>query len=147
MEEWRVSEEIPNYEISSLGRIRNIKTGTIRNLYKGTGGYLRIVIGLDNRQRNFRVHQLVAKAFLPNPNSYTVVHHKDHNRSNNVVSNLEWTTPKQNTRYAIENGSFKAPSSKARLLDQIIKLQSEHNFILIQEMVEYLTPKPVLPAV
>jgi hypothetical protein len=47
------------------------------------------------------IHQLVATAFIKNPKKYKVVHHKDSNRSNNHYSNLEWTTQKKNTQYAL----------------------------------------------
>ena len=67
---------------------------------KCSSGYL--YVGLRNHiktQKNFLIHRLVAQAFLPNPNNYPVINHKDENKLNNNVNNLEFCTQKYNLNY------------------------------------------------
>lgn len=90
------------YQISSFGRVREIKKdGTIKNLKTsmfGTG-YVHLNLILDGKQKSIQVHRLVAKAFIPNPNNYPCVNHKDENKSNNHAYNLEWCTHSYNINY------------------------------------------------
>lgn len=67
-------------------------------------GYLYCGITYDEGQRQRRVHILVAEAFLPNPNNYPVVMHKDNNKANPILSNLEWGTVQKNTQDAFNDG-------------------------------------------
>ena len=89
MEEvWR--ECIPGYEVSNKGRVRSPRR--VLALHD-INGYLRI--GLNKRP--YRVHRLVAQAFIPNDNPLkTCVNHKDGNKRNNCVENLEWVTDREN---------------------------------------------------
>ena len=86
--------ENPAYEVSSSGRFRSL-SGKINERKPHLSGYVRVYVkSVGVRQ----LHVLVAKAFIPNdnPECKTIVNHKDGNRSNNHVSNLEWTTPREN---------------------------------------------------
>lgn len=97
-------------QVSNLGRVRTlpyeypwrgtIKTnkGTILKPYSVRNNYKQIEI----RHRAFYVHRLVAEAFIPNPNHYRFVNHKDENPCNNAADNLEWCTHEYNVRYSIE---------------------------------------------
>lgn len=104
------------YEVSNLGRVRSIdmiiSTGNESYnrsmLYKGRilkgslscNGYVYITLSRPGRNILKKyVHRLVAEAFLPNPNNYRIVNHKDENKKNNVVENLEWCTHKYNVNY------------------------------------------------
>ncbi len=91
--------DLSNYEINQYGQIRNnfklLQLGT-QKLYKN----INLVDKLTNKKHTFLVHQLVASVFLENTNNYTIVNHKDSNRSNNHISNLEWTDHKQNITYS-----------------------------------------------
>lgn len=72
--------------------------------YKAKIGYQMVVL-INNGIRNYQyVHRLVAEAFLPNPSNYPLVNHKDENKENNNVENLEWCSPSYNTSY---NGAAK----------------------------------------
>ena len=89
METWKQIEHDGikyNYEISTEGRVRNMKTGHIMAQSDNGRGYLYVVL----KKKSFRVNRLVAIAFIPNPNNYSDVNHKDKNRHNNRVENLEW---------------------------------------------------------
>lgn len=79
-----------NYSISDKGEIRNDKTG---KMLKGTYlscEYQKVNLVIEGKEKCFMVHRLVAQTFLPNPNNFPVVHHKDNNFFNNCVENLEW---------------------------------------------------------
>lgn len=98
MEETEVWKQIPeyeNYEASSYGNIRNKFTGRILKP-ANKGGY--IGVGLSNTTtKSFSVHQLVARTFIPNPENKSQVNHKDKNKANNHISNLEWVTNQENS--------------------------------------------------
>ena len=105
MEIWKSIVDAPNYEVSNLGQIRNIKTkevliGSLTG--KRNGVYRYKVHGLQvNGKRVFNLtHRIVAKAFIPNPNNLSQVNHKDENTNNNCASNLEWISNKENARHS-----------------------------------------------
>jgi hypothetical protein len=95
MEEWLPIKDFDNYKISSLGRVCNINTGRMLKLIL-SGGYFKIRLSQNHNEKGFSVHRLVALAFISNPENKPQVNHKDKNRSNNNVSNLEWSTALEN---------------------------------------------------
>lgn len=96
MEEiWKPITDFENYFVSNLGNLKNNITGKIlRQNIKD--GYANIVIKNNNIKKCFKVHRLVAIAFIENPENKSDVNHKDKNKINNYVSNLEWMTRKEN---------------------------------------------------
>lgn len=107
MEEFR---KIPSlnylYEVSDKGTVRNAITGKVVRGYVEKNGYRRIRIEnkLLGSVIRTSVHQLVAECFIPNPDGKPYVNHKDLNKLNNTVENLEWVTPTENVRHAYQNG-------------------------------------------
>ena len=89
------------YQVSNEGRVKaNYRTHSkILKQYLDEYGYFQLALCKNSKHTWFRVHRLVANAFLPNPDNLPFVNHKDENRSNNVVTNLEWCTPKYNVNY------------------------------------------------
>ena len=94
---------IPNYDISSLGKIRNNRTGNIIKPDKEEKGYCRLSIKVNGVKKHYAVHRLVALAFIPNPENKPQVDHIDNNKNNNKVPNLRWVTNKENARYRYGN--------------------------------------------
>lgn len=84
-----------------------------RKLGKSTAGYVRTFFETEFGQRQESVHRVVAKTFIPNPHNYEQVNHKNGNKADNRVENLEWVSPKQNIHHAIKIGLFK-PDTKEK---------------------------------
>lgn len=99
MEEWRIIEEFNNYEVSNLGRVRNIKKNKLMTISKRPNGYCVVKLSKANTAKECRVHRLVAIAFIPNPNHYDCINHIDENKENNQVENLEWCNHQYNNTY------------------------------------------------
>jgi len=110
------------YEVSNLGRVKSLAKriiiynnygtfgyrdypGTIKKPRKERNGYLRVQLfgGSKDDYKVMSVHRLVAMAFIPNPNNLPEVNHKDENKENNCVDNLEWCTPEYNSNYGTRN--------------------------------------------
>lgn len=98
--EWKTINETDAYEISSTGLLRIKASGTIKSLLYDHDGYVRYPITVNGKRKNRFAHRLVAEAFIPNPENYPIVHHKDNVRDNNDVSNLMWSTHKYNRQFA-----------------------------------------------
>jgi hypothetical protein len=94
------------YQISSLGRVRrHYKNGTARILKpSSTRGYAHISLSKNDVKTNRRIARLVAEAFIPNPLNKPQVNHKDGNKANDWVCNLEWATGSENTQHAVDTG-------------------------------------------
>ena len=97
-------KDIPNYnglyKASNLGRIKNKKNIILKNYLNKRTGYIYTHISVNGKPKNIRTHRLVAQAFIPNPENKPYVNHKDGNKQNNTISNLEWCTPKENSKHA-----------------------------------------------
>lgn len=96
---WKTIEQYPDYEVSSNGRVRNKNTNRVLKIRKGVGGYDRVRLYKNKKGKNELVHRLVAHAFIPNPEGYPIINHKDENPLNNDLSNLEWCTYAYNNSY------------------------------------------------
>jgi hypothetical protein len=71
---------------------------------KSVHGYKQVGLSKSGMQKTFGVHRIVAQTFIPNPNRYLCVNHKNGVKTDNSVNNLEWCTHSQNSRHAIKNG-------------------------------------------
>ena len=107
--EWRklryYGEIFDNFSISSNGELRNNKTGRILKPSTNKSGYYVFVVRLYQKGNisGIVAHKAVANAFIDNPNGFSQINHKDGNKKNNAVENLEWCTPKQNSDHAVKN--------------------------------------------
>ena len=89
---------LENYEIDTLGNVRNIKTKRILKDRKSTGGYRQINLRYNKKQITYSIHRLVAITYIPNSFNFKCIDHIDRNRTNNKVSNLRWVNPQENNR-------------------------------------------------
>lgn len=111
-EKWKDIEGYEGiYQISSFGNIRSFYKHNFRKgdrlLSFGNKGYRRVVLFKDGKANKILVHRLVAKAFMPNPYGKLYVNHKDGNRSNNHIENLEWVTSRENTIDGVKRGTIR----------------------------------------
>ena len=91
------------YQVSNFGRVKRVKTDRILKEFKNTDGYLLVHLYKNKVSSNQRIHRLVAQAFIPNTENKPQVNHIDENKTNNVVSNLEWVTSKENINHGTRN--------------------------------------------
>jgi len=146
MEEWKsISGYEGYYEVSNLGRVRSIERlvpharyGTTKQQSKILrpaidDGYFKVALSKDRTLRSMRVHRLVAAAFVDNPNDYTEVNHKDGDKLNNQVSNLEWCTRSQNVKHAFDNNLLQAmrgvKNGNSKLSESdVLAIRSEYKY-------------------
>ena len=100
-----------HYQVSNCGRVKSIKFGKERILkpVPNSFGYLFVNLCKDGKVKAFTVHRLVAEAFIDNPNNYKEVNHKDENKTNNIVTNLEWCDRKYNCNYGTRTEKCSKP--------------------------------------
>lgn len=103
-----------NFEVSNLGRIRNVKTGTLYKQHINKTGYPQVCVSLGSRSKKkiFKIHKAVAETFIPNPENKPEVNHKDGNKVNSRIDNLEWATYSENSQHAWDNGLINSDGSK-----------------------------------
>ena len=94
-ERWAPIEGFENYQVSTHGRVKNLQTGKYLCPTHGTP-YLKVKLRKPGIQKWTWIHRLVAKAFIPNPNNYNIVDHRDQPKTNNCVTNLRWCSARQN---------------------------------------------------
>ena len=87
------------YMVSNTGKVYSYKKGSTLKLSRKDNGYFQVGLYKDGEHYVFSVHRLVATMFIPNPNMFPVVNHKDENKQNNHVDNLEWCTQHYNVHY------------------------------------------------
>ena len=82
-------EGFENYEVSNLGKVRNMKTGRILKPSLNHNGYLRLWLYENNKRKHLFLHKIIATTFIDNPEGKPCVNHIDENKLNNDLNNLE----------------------------------------------------------
>lgn len=138
-EEWKSIPEFIGYDVSSLGRVRstNRLSGKRRGLIKGKElvqtpnrkGYPEVRLFKNGKSTSKVVHRLVASAFIPNDYDKPQVNHKDGNKLNNRVSNLEWISNSENQKHAymlgLQPSKAGENNGKAKITDKDVTLLKE----------------------
>jgi hypothetical protein len=105
------NEYLKYYEITKDGKCINKKTNYVKKTFISNSGYERVSLWLNGKNKKFSIHRLVAIKYLKNPNNYEFINHKDGNKLNNNVNNLEWCTNSENMKHAYKTGLQK-PKTK-----------------------------------
>ena len=121
-EVWRDVVEFEGfYKVSNRGDVYSVERrdvmgrkcgGRTLKTLRGKDGYLRINLSKNGITKQYLIHRLVAQAFIPNQNNYLEINHKDENKTNNRVENLEWCTRKYNMNYGTRNERANQTQSK-----------------------------------
>lgn len=101
-EEWKKIKGFENYSISNLGNVKN-KNNELMTPQVSPTGYYTILLYKNKKPYNKCMHRLVAENFINNPENKKIVNHKDLNKLNNNVNNLEWCTMKENSQHYHNN--------------------------------------------
>lgn len=99
------------YMISSKGRVKSLKFGKekiLKNL-KNTCGYLFVSLCKNGKFKNYLIHRLVASAFIDNPNNLSQINHKDEDKTNNRIDNLEWCDSSYNINFGTRTEKIQKP--------------------------------------
>ncbi len=138
MEEWKTIAEASNYEVSNFGNIRNITTKKILKGRISKSGYYQVSIKIDVNQKfcNRYIHRLVAIYWIDNPNNKREVNHKDGNKLNNNINNLEWITPSENQKRRHKIGITKTSNRKVGKFTKQGELVVEYESIIAAALAE-----------
>ena len=113
-EQFKQIPDFPKYEISNLGRVKSLYTGKFMSLNLRDGYYGVVLTKTENgirKQWRKSIHRLVAESFIPNPENLPCINHKDENKLNNNIENLEWCSHQYNNTY---NGRAKKIGEKLK---------------------------------
>ena len=146
-EEWRLIEGYEGYQISNYGRVKSFKNNMIKILRPKLEiwNYLIVRLSKNDVIRAFKVHRLVAKAFIPNPDNKPQVNHIDGCKMNACASNLEWTTARENTQHAYDTGLSQsgADNYQAKLNnEQVLYIRENPDNLSIRELATVFKVSP-----
>ena len=128
------------YKVSNMGRMKKLghinrqgvkRKERIMKSSLSASGYKQVGICKNGKYYVKRVHRLVAQAFIPNPNNYPIINHKDEVRTNNKVSNLEWCTVEYNNNYGTRNIKGSITKTNGLRCKKVAQLDKKGNLIKI----------------
>lgn len=112
------------YQVSNLGNVKRLKGYHCKEdrylAFSVLRGYYHVNLHKDGKIKTVQIHRLVAQAFVPNPENYPQVNHRDEEKTNNCADNLEWCTSKYNCNYGCRNSKIGEKSFK-RPIKQVFK--------------------------
>ena len=138
IEEWRDIKGYESlYQVSDFGRVKSLKgyhrkehiLKARNNLY----GYLTVGLSKKNKSKRYKIHRLVAETFIPNLDNLPQVNHKDGNKLNNNVDNLEWCNRSYNMKHAYNNNLLKCrPVNQYDMNGNFIKKWKGSEYAMIE---------------
>ena len=99
----KIIDNFPNYSITKEGIITNLKTNHVKSQWLCKNGYYYVDLQRNGLKKKIPIHRLIALHFIPNPENKRTVNHKDGDKTNNSLSNLEWATDSENIQHAYDN--------------------------------------------
>lgn len=111
-EQWKEIQNHKKYMVSNLGRFLNKESGKVYEGKPDKKGYKRVCLSEDGKRFLLFTHREVAKAFLPKIDGKQYINHKDGDKGNNELNNLEWCTPKENSVHAFKCLGVKAKNKR-----------------------------------
>lgn len=124
MTEYKKILNYENYQIGTDGSVWSLRTSVPKRLKPQIkpNGYYTVILYSNHIPKKCYIHRLVAETFIPNPNNYPCVNHKDENKNNNNIENLEWCTYEYNNNYGSHNTNAGEGRKKPilQLLDGIV---------------------------
>ena len=100
------------YGITSCGKVWSYRRKKFLELTPDTKGYLCVSLQVNGNRKTYKVHRLVAEAHIPNPENLPQVNHRDENKKNNCLQNLEWCDCKYNNNYGTRNDRLASSNKK-----------------------------------
>lgn len=118
------------YQISNYGRVKGLKRNIILREGYNKKGYSQVCLTKNNKKKTFKVHRLVAKAFIPNHSNLPEVNHKDENKRNNVTNNLEWCDCGYNINYSLAKkvAQYDTQNNYIRTWDSIAHVVKDNKY-------------------
>ena len=109
------------YAVTSCGRVWSYRRKKFLEPKRGVKGYLFVTLCKDGKVKNYRIHRLVAEAYIPNHENLPQVNHKDENKANNCLQNLEWCDAIYNINYGTRNDKIKKPILQYTLNGEFVR--------------------------
>jgi len=122
MEVWKTIKEFEKYEVSNYGNIRNKIKNTLLKISITPDGYQYLNLTKNKKQYTFRVHRIVAIAFIENIYNKPTVNHINGIKTNNIVKNLEWATRKEQSQHCLKLGLYNCFKRK------VVCIKTGHTF-------------------
>jgi hypothetical protein len=113
------------YEVSNKGEVRALRGHVLRKPQINNSGYYCLNLSKKGKQKGVLIHRLVANAFIPNPEKKEEVNHKDFDKSNNCVSNLEWVSKTENLSHSYEKLGYSYGEASENLKIRVLNAKKE----------------------
>ena len=119
------------YMVSNWGRVKSIKFGKeiILKQWTSSNGYSQVNLCKNGKVKNYKVHRLVAEAFLDNTDNLPEVNHKDEDKQNNNVENLEWCSAKYNSNFGTRNERITKKMTNGKLSKPVLQYTMDGKFV------------------
>ena len=117
------------YQVSNMGRVRSLRRNIILRQRITRKGYKMVKLSTNNIRKGYYIHRLVATAFIPNPDNLPQVNHKDENKLNNCVGNLEWCDCKYNQNYGTGTRRRQLANTNGKCSKPVLQYSLDGTFI------------------